>query len=111
MIQDILSKLTADPLMMAVVLLGVALFASKVLKLDLSKFIVPLVNSLLKPPTPTVPGTPVVLPPGTPPVLPVNPTTTLMQLLINLLNQSKASGDAETEADALKLLNRISQPK
>lgn len=95
-----------DPLMMAAIMLGVSLFASKVLKIDLSAFILPLITSLLKPP-----GPPAVIPPIIPPVAPPVPTpndpTALLTMLLNMLLQAKSSGDKEQEAATLKLLERF----
>jgi hypothetical protein len=99
---SLLTMLTADPLLMAAILVGVCLVASKLLKIDLSKFILPIVTSLLKPPGPTTPAVP-----G--PVIPVAPNETpaILQMLIQMLLQAKSSGDPEQEAAALKLLERF----
>ncbi len=101
------ANLLNDPLMLAVILLGASLFASKVLKIDLSAFILPIITSLLKPPGPT--PQPVVVPPGptpTPTPTPTDPSA-LLQFLLDLLLKAKSSGDAEQEAAALKLLERF----
>jgi hypothetical protein len=98
---SLLTTLMADPLMLAAILLGVSLFASKVLKIDLSKFILPIITSLMKPPGPAVP---VPADPATP--APTQPNA-LLQMLLTMLLQAKSSGDKEQEAAALKLLERF----
>lgn len=104
LLDNLLPNLTKDPTMLAIVLLGAALFASKVLKIDLSAWVVPLINSLLKPPTPT-PTTPIT------PTVPIvtDPTMPLVQLLVNLLNQSKVAGDKEAEDATIVVMNRLTK--
>jgi hypothetical protein len=99
---SLLTKLMADPLLMAAIMLGISLLTSKVFKIDLSKFIMPLITSLLKPPGPAVP--PVVV---TDPATPAPQPNALLQMLLTMLLQAKSSGDKEQEAAALKLLERF----
>ena len=103
----LLQNLFRDPLMLAAVLLGVALFASKVLKIDLSAFVIPLITSLLKP---TAPG-PVPSPTPGPAPGPAQPDTllSLLQQLLSLLNKAEASGDEEGRKAVLLMLNRLSK--
>jgi hypothetical protein len=99
---SLLTKLMADPLLMAAIMPGISLLTSKVFKIDLSKFILPLITSLLKPPGPAVP--PVVV---TDPATPAPQPNALLQMLLTMLLQAKSSGDKEQEAAALKLLERF----
>jgi hypothetical protein len=100
------TTLLKDPLMTAAILIGVCLLFSKVFNFDLSKFILPLISSLLAPrtppATPTAPATPTV------PVIPAQPDiATTLQLLLNMLLKARAAGDKEGEAAALMLLDKV----
>jgi hypothetical protein len=116
-ITDLFSNLTKDPLLMAVVLIGGCLLASKVLKIDVTPFVLPLIMSLLKPPGPTptpVPGptpgpSPIPLPiPGP---TPTDPTMALLLQLLQLLTKSRAAGDKESEAATLTLITGLLSKK
>jgi hypothetical protein len=114
-ITDLLGNLTKDPLLMAALIIGGLLFASKVLNIDLSGFVMPLLVSLLKPPGPT--PTPIPSPTPGPSPLPIplpTPTDPTMAFLLQLLQQlfkAKASGDASQEAAASTLIQNLLNPK
>jgi hypothetical protein len=103
------TKLMSDPLMSAGIMIAVCLVLSKVLKVDVTPFLAPIFNSLLKPPaTPTVPAIPAT------PTTPATPATPLapviapaLQLLLDLLLKARASGDTAQEQAALKLLDQF----
>lgn len=110
----IFAKLLSDPLSMAAVMIGICLFASKVLKVDLTALLPLILNSLMKPPsttpaippvvtTPTVPAVPVV-PVVVPAVPDINAT---IQMLLNMLIKARVDGDKEQEAAALKLIDKL----
>jgi hypothetical protein len=107
-----LTTIMADPLMSAGILIVVCLVLSKVLKIDVTPFLAPIFNTLLKPPSTTpvvVPTTPVVTP-----TIPATPATPLapviapaLQILLDLLLKARSAGDKEGEQAALKLLDQL----
>jgi hypothetical protein len=100
------ASLFQDPMVMTALVIGGLLFASKVLKLDLTKFfpvVMSLLNSLLKPPGPATPALPVA------PATPVAPNLDFLQILLKLLDQSRHSGDVELEAAIKTVLFRANK--
>jgi len=77
-----LQNLLHDPALLGAILLGACLVLSKLLKVDLTPFIVPIVNSLLKPPS--TPSTPAPTVPGPAPT-PTLPAPTEPNALLQLL--------------------------
>jgi hypothetical protein len=104
------TKIMSDPLMSAGIMIAVCLVLSKVLKVDVTPFLAPIFNSLLKPPsTPTVPAIPTT---PTTPATPLAPVIApviapALQLLLDLLLKARASGDTAQEQAALKLLDQF----
>lgn len=104
-----LTKILSDPLTTVLITIVISLVSSRVLKIDLSAFLVPLINSLLKPPgTPPV-TTPTVTVPATP-ATPID-LTALLKLLVETLTKARAEGDKAGEDAALLMLNRLSGAK
>lgn len=106
----IFTKMFSDPLMTAAILIGVCLFASKILKIDLSALILPLLSSLLKPPstTPATPSTPTTPTTPTTPSTPATPdVANMIKLVLDMLLKARADGDKDGEEAALKLLDKL----
>lgn len=120
--KSIFDFLKYDPVMMAAVILGACVILSKVLKIDLTKYVWPILSSLLAPPgtpqpvppvitqpVPPVTVPPVVVSPSPPPSAPILTTLTpILEILMNLLVKAKSRGDKDQEAALMKVIENLS---